>query len=39
LRRVEIETVSFFKQAPKYSLQERNHNDTKVAEEYCWAIT
>jgi len=29
----------FFKQVPKYSLRERNRNETKVVEEYRWTIT
>jgi len=30
---------TFFKRAPCFSLRKCNHGESKVAEEYCWAIT
>jgi hypothetical protein len=33
------ETVTYFKCAQKFSFRQWKWNKTKVAEEYCWAIT
>ena len=34
-----IKLWRFLKGLPKFSLRERKRSETKVAEEYCWAIT
>jgi hypothetical protein len=39
LKNLRIEILTFFLRAPNFSLQEWKRNETKVEEEYCWAIT
>jgi hypothetical protein len=31
--------ITFYKCAPHFSVRELKRHETKVAEEYCWAIT
>jgi hypothetical protein len=33
------EIITLLKGAPNFSLREWKRNETKVAEEYCWAVT
>jgi len=39
LRNFKEEKMKYFLNCAKFSLQERKHYETKVVEEYCWAIT
>jgi len=36
---INIEVITFFEYVPNFLLCEYKHNEKKMEEEYCWAIT